>query len=73
MNKEDVYLVFGKESTGIDHDILRKYPQNWIRIPTSINLRSLNIANSVAMGIYEVLRQNDFSDLLKYEPHKKFE
>ena len=71
--QHNVYLVFGKESTGIDHNILKKYPHNWIRIPTSINLRSLNIANSVAMGIYEVVRQNNFKDLFKYEPHKKFE
>ncbi|MCV3743350.1 tRNA (cytidine(34)-2'-O)-methyltransferase [Ureaplasma sp. ES3154-GEN] len=72
INESDVFLLFGKESTGIDHKILQAYPQ-WIRIPSSINLRSLNIANSVAMGLYEVARQNEYRDLLKYEPHKKFE
>lgn len=72
-NKDDVYLVFGKESTGIEHSILKKFPNQWIRIPTSFNLRSLNVANSVSMGIYEVARQYNFNGLLTIEPHKKFE
>ncbi|MCV3734093.1 tRNA (cytidine(34)-2'-O)-methyltransferase [Ureaplasma miroungigenitalium] len=71
-DEAEIYLMFGKESTGIDHAILQKYSQ-WIRIPSSYNLRSLNIANSVAMGMYEVARQNQYKNLLKYEPHKKFE
>lgn len=73
LKDNDIYLVFGKESTGIDHTILKQFPKTWIRIPTSINLRSMNIANTVSIGMYEVVRQNEYIDLLKYEPHKKFE
>lgn len=70
---QEVYLVFGKESTGIDHAILKQFPNQWIRIPTSFNLRSLNVANSVSMGIYELARAYNFAGLLTNEPHKKFE
>ncbi|WP_031489171.1 tRNA (cytidine(34)-2'-O)-methyltransferase [Ureaplasma canigenitalium] len=69
----DIYLVFGKESTGIDHDILRLYQDRWVRVPMSFNLRSMNIGNTVAIAVYEVLRQHRFNDLLKFEPHKDFD
>ena len=69
-NNEDVYLVFGKESTGIPKDILRGYLDRCIRIPTTDNVRALNLSNCVAVGVYEVLRQYNYFDLSRVEPHK---
>jgi tRNA (cytidine/uridine-2'-O-)-methyltransferase len=59
----DDYLMFGKESAGIPEEILLQYPQAAIRIPMLGETRSLNLANSVAIVLYEALRQNDFSGL----------
>ncbi|MFV0274663.1 MAG: tRNA (cytidine(34)-2'-O)-methyltransferase [Bacilli bacterium] len=67
---ENVYFIFGKESTGIPKEILRKHLNNCIRIPSSANVRSLNLSNSVAIILYEVLRQQNFNDLMTVEPHK---
>jgi len=61
----DLYLVFGKESGGIPEEILIKHPKKCIRIPMLPNLRSLNLSNSVAIEVYEVLRQYDFANLEK--------
>ena len=69
--KNDVYLVFGKESTGIDKNILLNNINNTIRIPSSKNVRSLNLSNCVALMCYEVLRQNNYVDLELSEPHKE--
>lgn len=66
----DIYLIFGKESTGIPKEILRNYLDRCIRIPASDNVRSLNLSNSVAIVLYEVLRQQDYPNLYKVEPHK---
>jgi len=68
--KEDIYLIFGKESTGIPKEILRNYLDNCARIPTSENVRSLNLSNCVALVLYEVLRQQNYLDLSLKEPHK---
>lgn len=64
-DKEEVFIVFGKETKGLPEDILQKYLPKTIRIPMRENLRSLNLSNSVAIVAYEVLRQNDFKDLQK--------
>ena len=62
-NEEEIFLLFGKETKGLPEDLLQKYIENTIRIPMRKTLRSLNLSNSVAIVIYEVLRQNDFSGL----------
>ena len=61
--EEDCYIMFGKESAGIPEEILMKYQETAIRIPMSGAIRSLNLGNSVAIVLYEALRQNDFSDM----------
>ena len=67
---ENLYFIFGKESTGIPKDILQKDLEHCMRIPMTDNVRALNVSNSVAIVIYEVLRQQDFKGLLQEEPHK---
>ncbi|MBE6140205.1 MAG: tRNA (cytidine(34)-2'-O)-methyltransferase [Firmicutes bacterium] len=69
-NKENIYFVFGKESTGIDKNILKDNLNNCMRLPMSDNVRSLNLANTVAIVIYEALRQQNYNDLFFDEPHK---
>ena len=68
--KKDIYLIFGKESTGIPKEILRPNLDKCMRIPMSKNVRSLNLSNCCAIVLYEVLRQQDYRDLLFEEPHK---
>ena len=69
----DCYIMFGKESAGIPEEILVKHPDSCIRIPMLSEIRSLNLSNSVAVVLYEALRQNQFSSmqlegqLTKYE------
>ena len=58
-----VFLMFGKESAGLPEELLVKHPDRTVRIPMRENLRSLNLSNSAAIGIYEVLRQRDFDGL----------
>ncbi len=60
---ENCYLIFGKESAGIPEDILKQNLDSCVRIPMRENLRSLNLSNSAAIAVYEVLRQNDFANL----------
>ncbi len=68
------YFIFGKESTGIPKDILKPYIDNCMRMPMSKNVRSLNLSNTVAIMLYEALRQQNYEGLLFDEPHKtKFE
>lgn len=62
----DCYIMFGKESAGIPEEILVKHPDNCIRIPMLSEIRSLNLSNSVAVVLYEALRQNNF-DHMKLE------
>ncbi len=69
-NKKNIYLIFGKESTGIPKEILRNYLDRCIRIPTTANVRALNLSNCAAIAVYEVLRQQNYNDLLRTEPHK---
>jgi len=58
--EEDAYIMFGKESAGIPEEILVQTPDTAIRIPMNPQIRSLNLSNSVAIVLYEALRQNDF-------------
>ncbi len=58
-----VFLMFGKETKGLPEELLEKNLDNTVRIPMRDSLRSLNLANSVAVGVYEVLRQHDFCGL----------
>ena len=60
---EEVFLLFGKETKGLPEDILQKYIDNTIRTPMRESLRSLNLSNSVAIVVYEVLRQKNFENL----------
>lgn len=61
--KDGDFLVFGKESAGIPEEILIKHPNEAIRIPMGRDIRSLNLSNSVAIVLYEALRQNNFMEL----------
>ena len=60
---DEIFLLFGKETKGLPEDLLKQYIDKAIRIPMKEGLRSLNLSNSVAIVVYEVLRQNDFNDL----------
>ncbi|MCH4184135.1 MAG: tRNA (cytidine(34)-2'-O)-methyltransferase [Eggerthellaceae bacterium] len=60
---DDTYLIFGRESRGIDTDILTTYQSSCVRIPMAEGNRSLNLSNSVAIGVYEVLRGSAFKGI----------
>ena len=66
----NIYLIFGKESTGIPKELLTEHLDHCMRIPMNENIRALNVSNSVAIMIYEVLRQQDYNNLLKYDNFK---
>lgn len=61
--ESDCYLMFGRESAGIPEEILRAHPDEAIRIPMLPGTRSLNLGNSVAIVLYEALRQNGFAQM----------
>ena len=61
----DDYIMFGKESAGIPEEILMEYAETSIRIPMLEAARSLNLSNSVAIVIYEALRQQGFPGMLR--------
>ncbi len=60
---KDDYIMFGKESAGIPEEILVDYEETCIRIPMLDKIRSLNLSNSVAIVLYEALRQNGFEEM----------
>ena len=60
---DEVFFLFGKETKGLPEDLLKEYIDKAIRIPMKEGLRSLNLSNSVAIVVYEALRQNNFNDL----------
>lgn len=68
---DEVFLLFGKETKGLPEDILQKYIENAIRIPMLPTLRSLNLSNSVAIVLYEVLRQDNFNNLQEISEYFK--
>lgn len=65
---EDIYFVFGSESSGVPKRILQQYLDRCIRIPMHPSMRSLNLANSVAIVAYEIMRQQGFANLSTVEP-----
>lgn len=67
---ENIYFIFGKESTGIPKEILSKDLEHCMRMPMNDNIRALNLSNTVAIMIYEALRQQNYRDLLFTEPFK---
>ena len=67
---KNIYLIFGKESTGIPKELLKDNIDKCTRIPTSPNVRALNLSNCAAIAIYEVLRQQDYPNLSKTETQK---
>lgn len=68
--KENIYFFFGKESTGIPPKLLKPHLDHCLRIPMTDKVRALNLSNSVAIVLYEALRQQNYLDLLFDEPHK---
>ena len=61
--EDDCYIMFGKESAGIPEEILIHYEETAIRIPMNPKIRSLNLSNSVAIVLYEALRQQGFESM----------
>ncbi len=60
---DEVFVLFGKETKGLPEDLLLKYIDKTIRIPMRKTLRSLNLANSVCVVVYDILRQCNFDNL----------
>ena len=60
---EEVFIMFGKESAGLPEELLFANRSHCVRIPMREHLRSLNLSNSVAIAVYEILRQGDFANL----------
>lgn len=65
--EENIYFMFGKESTGIPKDLLKENFDKCIRIPMTPSSRSLNLSNSVAIVLYEAFRQRNFFGLATKE------
>lgn len=68
--EKPIYLIFGKESTGIPKKILKNYLDRCMRIPINENIRALNLSNCVAIMVFEVLRQQGYPKLLFSDPFK---
>ena len=66
---EEIFVLFGKETKGLPEDILKENLDKTIRIPMRNNLRSLNLSNSVAIVVYEILRQYEFNELKQISDH----
>lgn len=60
---DNTYLFFGKETKGLPEELLIKHPESCLRIPMANDIRSLNLSNSVAIAVYEVLRQWNYPEL----------
>ena len=67
-SKKNIFFVFGKESTGIPREILKPHLDRCMRMPMTDKVRALNLSNTVAIMVYEALRQQDYNDLLRDEP-----
>ena len=63
---DNVYLLFGKETKGLPEELLIKNPERCARIPMANDIRSLNLSNSVAIAVYEVLRQWNYPRLQNF-------
>ena len=62
-DKQEIYLMFGREDAGLPEELLVAHPETAVRIPMRPTLRSLNLSNSVAIAAYEVLRQWGYPDM----------
>lgn len=67
---KEIWLMFGKESTGIDKHVLKAHLDHCLRIPMVSEMRSINLANTVAIAGFEVMRQLEFKDLNRFETQK---
>ncbi len=69
---DNCWLFFGKETAGLPEELLAANPDRCVRIPMISEARSLNLSNSVAIGVYEALRQWDFPELQNYGQLTKY-
>lgn len=69
---DNCYLMFGKETKGLPEDMLYKNPERCVRLPMMGGIRSLNLSNAVAVGVYEVLRQWDYPELQNFGQLTKY-
>ena len=60
---EDVFFVFGKETTGLPNEVTDRHPEMCLRIPMNDNIRALNLSNTAAILVYEALRQQGYPEL----------
>ena len=60
------YLFFGRETKGLPEDFLERHYESCVRIPMRSEARSLNLSNSVAVGVFEALRQLEFPHLCEF-------
>jgi tRNA (cytidine/uridine-2'-O-)-methyltransferase len=60
---ENAFIMFGKETKGLPEDLLHEHPDTCVRLPMRDGLRSLNLSNTVAIAVYEILRQGNFEGL----------
>ena len=67
------YLLFGKETAGLPEKLLHDHPDTTVRIPMISEARSLNLSNSVAIGVYEVLRQWDYPALQNHGQLREYD
>lgn len=63
---DNCYLLFGKETKGLPEDLLIKNPESCVRIPMKGKIRSLNLSNSIAIAVYETLRQWNYPELSNF-------
>ena len=69
--EDGCYLLFGRETTGLPEEFLDAHYESCVRIPMRAEARSLNLSNSVAVGVFEALRQLDFPHLKDYGKMKE--
>jgi len=60
--EDNAYIFFGSETKGLDKLLLQRNPEQWVRFPMRSDVRSLNLSNAVAIGVFEVLRQQGFPE-----------
>lgn len=67
LSESEIYLIFGRESTGLPHEMLATHKERCFRLPMTQGTRSLNLSNAVAVCGYEVMRQLDYSGLSLFD------
>ena len=70
---DGTYLVFGREDAGLPESLLQQHQAACVRLPMRDAARSLNLSNTVAVAVYEALRQWDFPDLLDHGQPRQFQ